>query len=251
MNLASFLSGEFLMAAQVFARIGAIFMFMPAFGETFVPVRHRLAAALVISLALTPAVADGPVRLDRLSDILFAFATEVTIGLWIGITGRILLTGLQFAGYQVGLISGLSNAFAPSMGSFQGSTLISTGLMLGAVALIFATDLHHMIIAAMVMSYDVFPVGPLMLADLSEQIVRAVSASFYLGLSIAAPFYVMGLLLNLGLGLTNRMMPNLPVFFVAAPVLIFAGLTVLVIATPHMLAEFADRFGAWLGLLVF
>ena len=81
--------------------------------------------------------------------------------------------------------------------------------------------------------------------------VRAVSMSFYLGLSITAPFYVMGVVLNVGLGLSNRMMPTLPVFFVAAPVLIAAGIFVLVVAVPSMLRGFIAGFGDWLGLLVF
>jgi len=251
MNLPAWLTGEFLAAAVVFARIGGICMFIPGFGETFFPMRHRLAMALVLSLALTPLVGPGPLELATIGSMVGLFAIEVTLGLWIGMCGRILLSALQFVGYQVGLIAGLSNAFAPQMGSFEGATMIASGLMLGAVAMIFATDLHHVIIGAMVMSYDVFPIGRIMPADLSEQMVKAVSQSFYLGLAIAAPFYVMGLLLNLGLGLANRMMPNLPVFFVAAPVLIVSGLIVLVIATPNMLRQFADTFGEWLGLLTF
>ncbi|OWU83165.1 flagellar biosynthesis protein [Oceanicola sp. 22II-s10i] len=251
MNIAPLLTAEFLGAALVFARIGGILMFIPAFGEAFIPVRHRLAMAIVLALVIYATGVQGPIRFDTFGQLAGALAIEVTIGVWIGMVGRILLTGLQFAGYQVGLISSLSNAFAPSMGSFQGSTLISTGLMLGGVAVIFATDLHHVIIGAMAMSYQIFPAGALMPGDLSQQIVRATGQSFYLGMSIAAPFYVMGILLNLGLGLTNRMMPNLPVFFVAGPVLIVSGLIVLTIASPYMLREFAERFGEWLGLLTF
>ncbi|WP_336043101.1 flagellar biosynthetic protein FliR [Pseudooceanicola nanhaiensis] len=251
MSLPAYLSGEFLAAALVFARIGAICMFIPAFGEQVFPVRHRLAMALVLALALTPLVSAGPLEMASTGSLVGLIAIEVTLGLWIGMCGRILLNGLQFVGYQVGLIAGLSNAFAPQMGSFEGATMIASGLMLGAIALIFATDLHHVIIGAMVMSYEVFPAGRIMPADLSEQIVKAVSQSFYLGLSIAAPFYVLGMLLNLALGLSNRMMPNLPVFFVAAPVLIVSALIVLVVSVPSMLGQFGARFAEWLGLLTF
>ncbi|MGR3571004.1 flagellar biosynthetic protein FliR [Brevirhabdus sp.] len=251
MDLGALLSAEFLGVALIFARLGALMMFVPGFGETFIPARHRLATALLLALALAPTIRLGPLSLDAPGLLVLSFALEITIGVWIGVTARILLTSLQFAGYQVGLISGLANAFAPNIGSFQGSTMVSTGLMLAAVALIFATDMHHLIIRAMLMSYDVFPPGRIMPQDLSEQIVRAVSKSFYLGMSIAAPFYVMGLLLNLGLGLANRMMPNLPVFFVAAPVLILAGLTVLVFSAPMMLRGFTQALAEWLGLLTF
>ncbi|WP_371399001.1 flagellar biosynthetic protein FliR [Marinovum algicola] len=251
MDLSAFLTGQVMGVALVFARIGGVVMYMPALGEAFVPVRHRIAFALLLSLALYPALPVGPQSLDAPGLLLAALGIELTLGLWIGMTARILLTGLQFAGAQIGMIIGLSNAFAPEIWSFQGSTLISTGLMLGAVALIFAMDLHHLILGAMVMSYEVFPPGALLTGDLAQQIVRAVAQSFYIGLSVAAPFFVMGLLINLGMGLAARMMPTLPVFFVAAPLLIAAGLLVLGVAAPLMLREFAERFAAWLGLLMF
>ncbi len=251
MNVSALITVEFLGVALVFARIGGILMFMPGLGEPLFPVRHRLAMALVLSLALYPLAPLGPVDFDNTAAFIGILAIELTIGVWIGMCGRILLTGLQFAGYQIGMIAGLANAFSPSLGSFEGANLVSTALMMAAVAVIFATDLHHLIIGAMVMSYDVFPPGRIMTGDLAQQIVRAVSASFYMGLSIAAPFFVMGLLLNLAMGLTARMMPTLPVFFVAGPVLIFSGLLVLVMAAPLMLREFAARFAEWLGLLVF
>jgi flagellar biosynthetic protein FliR len=251
LDLSAFLTAQVLEYALIFARIGAVAMFMPGIGESFFPIRHRLALALVLSFALAPVIPPTPASLDDPLRLFAVFGIEVTLGLWIGLTARILLTSLQFAGYQIGLISGLSNAFAPDMGSFQGSTLIATALMLGGVALIFATDLHHQIIAALLMSYDVFPPGLMMPGDLAHEIVRAVSMSVYIGLSITAPFYVMGVVLNVGLGLSNRMMPTLPVFFVAAPVLIAAGLFVLVVAAPAMLRGFLTSFEDWLGHLVF
>ncbi|WP_323765222.1 flagellar biosynthetic protein FliR [Marinovum sp.] len=251
MDLSAFLTGQFMGVALVFARIGGVMMYMPALGEAFVPVRHRVAFALLLSLALYPSLPVGPQSLDAPALLVAALGIELTLGVWIGMTARILLGALQFAGFQIGMIIGLSNAFSPDIGSFQGSTLISTGLMLAGVAVIFALDLHHVIIGALVMSYEVFPPGLMMAGDLAQQIVRAVAQSFYIGLSVAAPFFVMGLLINLGMGLAARMMPTLPVFFVAAPMLIAAGLLLLGVAAPLMLREWAERFADWLGLLVF
>ena len=121
--------------------------------------------------------------------------------------------------------------------------------MIAGIALIFASDMHHLIIEALIQSYDVFPAGTILVGDLAQQMVKAVSASFYIGLGIVTPFIIMAVVMNLGLGLANRMMPSLPVFFVAAPVLIGAGLFVLVFAAPSMLRSFAVRFTEWLGLL--
>ena len=249
MDLALFLTSQVLGVLLVFARLGSALAFMPGFGERVLPMRIRLIMALVLSLALAPSTPVGAVVIDNALMLVPLLAIEVTLGIWIGTTARIVMSALQFVGYQIGLISGLANAFAPETGAFQGSTMIADALMLAGVALIFATDLHHLIIGALLMSYDVFPVGQIMPGDLAAQIVKAVGASFYIGLALSLPFHLMGLVLNLGMGLANRMMPALPVFFVATPVLIAAGLFVLVVAAPSILQGFMIRFADWLGQL--
>ena len=228
MDLSLFLTSQVLAVGLVFARLGSALAFMPGFGERVIPLRFRLLVALVLSAALAPATPVGALVIDA----------------------PLMLLPL-LAGYQIGLISGLANAFAPETGAFQGSTMIADALMMAGVALIFATDLHHVIIGALLMSYDVFPLGQMMPGDLAQQIVKAVGASFYIGFALTVPFHVMGLVLNLGMGLANRMMPTLPVFFVATPVLIGAGLFVLIIAAPSILDGFLQRLTVWLGTLTF
>ncbi len=249
MDLAEFLISQVIGVGLVFARLGSAMAFLPGFGESSIPLRFRLLFALALSGALYPMVPLGPLAISAPLQLLPILAIEITLGVWIGTTARILLSALQFAGYQIGLVSGLSNAFAPDTGTFQGSTLIASALMMAGVALIFATNLHHLMIQALLMSYEVFPPGQILLGDLAQQTVRAVGKSFYIGLALTAPFYILGLLLNLGMGLANRMMPSLPVFFVAAPVLIFAGLVVLVMAGPAMLDRMMDLLAEWFGTL--
>ncbi|MBA96750.1 MAG: flagellar biosynthetic protein FliR [Sulfitobacter sp.] len=246
MSIDTFITTVFFSFFVVFARIGTAMMFMPGFGEVQIPVRPRLSMAVLVSLSLLPltpvssALPDSPVAAVAL------LATEVTVGLWIGLSARILLSALQFAGFQVGQVSGLANAFGPVFGSFEGATMVATVLLMGAVTLIFVTDTHHLIIRALLSSYQVFPPGQIILADLTNQILKVASHSLYIGTAIAAPFFVMGVILNLGMGLANRMMPQLPVFFVAAPLLIGAGLLILAIASPAMLDYFLEQFQEWL-----
>ena len=231
----------------VFARLGTALMFLPGFGETQIPVRMRLSFALVLCLALYPVTPVAPILPQDPVGMLKLLGAEVTVGLWIGVTARTILAGLEFAGYQVGQVSGLTNAFGPSIGSFQGATLIATFLLLSGVALIFATDSDHIILLALLRSYAVFPPGILFPGAMAEQIARAGAQSLYIGTAVAAPFFVMGLILNLGMGLANRMMPQLPVFFVAASILIAAGLLILAYAAPSMLNYFLDNLLGWMN----
>lgn len=116
----------------------------------------------------------------------------MTIGLWIGLCARILLSALQFAGYQAGQVSGLANAFGPSFGSFEGATMVATLMLISAVTMIFITDTHHIILRALLSSYELFPPGQVMLGDLTDQLLKAAGQSLYIGTAIAAPFFVMG-----------------------------------------------------------
>lgn len=246
MAIEPFISTLFFSFFVVFARIGTALMFMPGFGEVQIPVRPRLSLAVLISLSLLPLTPIASALPDSAVTAVFLLGTEVLIGLWIGLCARILLSALQFAGFQVGQVSGLANAFGPSFGSFEGATMVATLLLMSAVTMIFVTDTHHLIIRALLASYQVFPPGQFVLADLADQILRVASASLYIGTAIAAPFFVMGVILNLGMGLANRMMPQLPVFFVAASLLIGAGLLILAIALPAMLDYFLVRFQEWI-----
>ena len=145
------------------------------------------------------------------------------------------------------MMAGLANALAPNMGAFEGATSMASMLLAGATALIFITDLHHLILQSLLMSYQLFVPGTFMLADLTDQFARAVQVSLYLGMSIAAPFYVTGLVLNVGMGLANRMMASLQVFFIAQPLLIGLGLGLMVLAIPTMMRGFLEPFADWLS----
>ena len=246
MDLSAFLSDALLGYFLVFARLGSALLFMPGFSDAAVPVRQRLLFGLIMTAALYPATGVGPVSEDRPGALLLLFGAEVTIGLWIGLVVRVLLSALQFAGYQIGLMSGLANALAPNVGAFEGATSLAAMLLVGATALIFITDLHHLIIESLLMSYVVFVPGTFMLADLTDQFARAVQVSLRLGISLAAPFYIAGLVLNVGMGLANRMMATLQVFFIAQPLLIGSALALMVLAIPTMMRGFLEPFADWL-----
>lgn len=231
----------------VVARVGSALIFMPGFGEAQVPIQPRLLMALVICAALYPATPVPNVFPDNPTHVAWLLAAEVSIGLWIGLTARILLAAMEFAGFQIGQVSGLANAFGPSLGSFEGATLVASLLLLATVTLILITDLHHLIIEAVLFSYVTFPFGALLLEDFSSQIVQAAQHSIYIGTAIAAPFFVMSVVLNLGLGLANRMMPQLPVFLVGAPMLIAVGFVILLVALPSMMEFFLNDLANWLG----
>jgi flagellar biosynthetic protein FliR len=112
--------------------------------------------------------------------------------------------------------------------------------MLG-LTLVFATDLHHLVIAALNDSYTLFHPGELpLLGDVAALTTRTVATAFRIGIQLSAPFIVFGLLFNVGLGVLSRLMPQMQVFFVGVPLSIIIGFLVLLLVMGAMMSVFLD-----------
>ena len=233
----------------VFVRVGAAVMFLPGFGELTVPVRVRLGAAAVLSLALAQVVPGLPATVPGdAGDLLRHIAGELAAGSFLGLGARLFLTALQVAGSVVGQAVGLANPFAVAGMGFESGSIISGTLVIAGIAAIFATDLHYLMIEALLRSYTAMPaLAAPDTAALAQDFSVLVAATFRLGVGLAAPFLAFALLFNIALGLMNRAMPALPVFFVGTPALLLGGLVLLATTSGAMLVAFTAGLSDWLG----
>lgn len=240
-----FLPGEVFGFLLVFARIGAALMVLPGIGEPFVPSRIRLAMAIALTAAILPGLPAGPALPGNPVGLALLVGGETLIGATIGLIARLLLTAMHVAGSIIGLQTGLS--FAQFYDPMQGGQNVLVGTLLSMVAVvgIFVTDLHLPLIQGLADSYNLMPAGtPPPMADAAEAAGRMVAASFALGLKIAAPFVVYGILFNVGAGVLGRLMPQIQISFIAMPLQILLGLGLMMTTLPVALMWFLDRFAA-------
>jgi flagellar biosynthetic protein FliR len=229
----------------VFARIGAMVMLLPGFGEANIPVRVRLAIALALTLIILPLHRnDYQVSMTSIAPLLVLMVHEIIIGVVLGATARVTLSALAVAGsviaQQLGL--GFVTTIDPTQG--QQGALIGNFLTMLGLALLFATDMHHLVIAALNESYNAFSPGELMSSgDVAALATRAFSTAFKIGIQLAAPFIVFGLVFNLGLGVLARLMPQMQVYFVGVPLSILGGFLILALVLATMMGTYLDYFG--------
>ena len=141
----------------VFARVSMMVMLLPGLGELSVPVRVRLTVALLLAAVLLPLhQAAYQIDLRSFGPLIALLGQELFIGAMLGLTARLTIAGLQIAGnviaQQLGL--GFVTAVDPTQG--QQSVIVGNFLTVLGVTLIFATDLHHLVIAALDDSYTLF-----------------------------------------------------------------------------------------------
>lgn len=238
----------------LFARIGAMMMLMPALGEQTIPARMRLGFALAFTLVVFPLLSDViPAMPSSLGGMVGLLVHEIAVGLIIGAIVRLSVLATQVAGSIIAFQTGLSGALAadPTQAGIQGAVFASFLSFLG-IALIFATDLHHMALAAIYDSYMVFsPTDPLMFEDAMQLALRTLAGAFAVGVQMSAPFIVFGLVFNLGAGILARLMPQLQVYFILMPANIIVGLLLFAILIVMMmgwyLTSFENHLAMWRG----
>jgi flagellar biosynthetic protein FliR len=222
----------------IFARIGTILMLIPALGEQAIPPQMRLTFALAFTLVLLPLLSSSlPPLPNDLGPIGLLLLHEIAVGLILGGITRIIVMATEVAGAIIAFQTGLSVAQAadPTQAGIQGAVIGNFLSMLG-VTLIFATDLHHLALSAMVHSYRMIsPTDPLMFGDAAQMALKAVAGAFILGVQMAAPLIVFGLVFNIGLGILARLMPALQVYFLSMPANIGVGLLLFAILLATMM----------------
>jgi flagellar biosynthesis protein FliR len=169
---------------------------------------------------------------------------EILIGVVLGATARVTLGALQVAGaviaQQMGL--GFATSVDPTTQGQQG-VLIGNFLTLLGLTLLFATDSHYLVIAALNESYAVFSPGEMLPSgDVAALATRAFAAAFRIGMQLSAPFLVFGLVFNIGLGVLARLMPQMQVYFVGVPLAILAGFLIFAFVVSAMMGSFLDYF---------
>ncbi len=229
----------------VFARTGTMVMLLPGLGEQNISARMRLTIAFILAAVLLP-LHRSAYHLDvtAIGPAIVILIEEMLIGAVLGLTARLTISALEVAGsviaQQLGL--GFVTAIDPTQGE-QGM-LVGNFLTMLAVTLFFATDMHHLVIAALNDSYTLFEPGEVpATGDVAALMTKTVSGAFKIGIQLSAPFLVFGLLFNLGLGVLSRLMPQMQVFFVALPLSILIGFLFLLLVLGAMMGLFLDYAG--------
>jgi flagellar biosynthetic protein FliR len=227
-ELAGLSEPVFLSWFLVFLRVSAAVSLLPAFGETSLPARVKLAVAIAFSVLILPTVAD-----DGHDLTLLVLLSETGIGLLLGLSLRLLILALQTAGAIIAQSISLAQLFG---GAGEPQPVIGNILTMAALALAVATGLPAKAAQLFILSYDLLPPGHLPGAgEIADWGVAQVTQGFRLAVSLAAPFSIASLLYNVALGVINRAMPQLMVAMIGAPAITLGGIALFAIAAPTML----------------
>ncbi|HEX6362345.1 MAG TPA: flagellar biosynthetic protein FliR [Albitalea sp.] len=215
--------------ALLAVRLAPLFMAAPPFGSLAVPATVRVLVVLALAACLAHGAAHAvPPELLEPGRLLAAALGELALGgvmaLGVGLSfGAFAMAG-RLVDVQVGY--GLGQVFDPS--AQQSLPALSGVFQQLAVIGFFAADAHVAMLRGVGLSVERFPPGqgwPLGVA--AGALAAQVAALFALGITIVAPVVACLFLLDLGLGLLSRTLPQMNAFVLGIPVKTLVALAAL------------------------
>jgi flagellar biosynthetic protein FliR len=234
-------------------RLGALFVLSPIFAVTGAPPSLRVLFILGLSAMLVSAMpADALSSPTGLAPLAVAAASELAIGAMLAFGVFAAFAAFTLAGkildVQIGF--GLGNVFDPATRSQ--SPVLGTVLNLLAVTLFFAIDGHHTLLRGVAFSLEALPLGAMPATLPLAAVVKQFGAMFALSVVLAAPVMFCLLIVEAGLAVVSRNLPQMNVFIVAIPVKIFVGLAMLAASVAYLgpvaAKIFASIFRYWEAL---
>lgn len=246
--LEQFVVGELFAFLLVFCRMGSTIMLLPGFGETYVSPRVRLLMALAISFVVTPLVQPSMPEIPGSPfGLAVLLAAEITVGIFLGLLSRMLLSTMHTAGMIIAFQSGLASALAFDMNAGTQGSPFGTLLSIAAVTMLFTLNLHHVMLTGVADSYTLFTPGVFPpVEDFAQMAARMLSSIFLIATAFAAPHIVAGLLVYLASGILSRLMPAMQVFFIIMPAQIMTSLFILVVSVSSGMLMYMNYFESML-----
>lgn len=234
--------------AWPFIRVLALFTSAPVLSMRAIPRRVRIALAALIAYCAQASLPEAPAIALNSPQALGAVMQQVLIGLTMGFAARVVFAALEFAGELIGLQMGLGFAafFDPTTGGQANAVSRFYGTM--GSWLFVVLNGHLMLMAAVVHSFEAFPVSDQPFAFLAVVQPQVWGAEvFRLGLWISLPVLAMLTLVNLVMGLMSRVASQLNIFAVGFPVTMGVGMLGLWLTLPLMQAPFTMALERMLG----
>lgn len=224
----------------VMPRLLPVMLIMPVFNEEIVTGLVRNGLAVVIAAFVAPAI--DPAQIADLPFLVWCLLAtkEALIGIMLAGAMSAVLFAIQGVGYLIDFQTGSGNAaFFDPMGGHEGGPT-SGFLNFVAIALFVTAGGLQMVVQVFAQSYTWWPIGTLLpnfSEVLSTFILRQTDAVFVWMVKLSAPVVIVLVLVDAGIGLVGRAVPQLNIFTFSQPVKSALAMLMMVLFLPLVYAS--------------
>ncbi|MDN3609463.1 flagellar biosynthetic protein FliR [Vibrio ostreicida] len=232
-----------------FFRIGAVFLSMPFFGDSIIPVWIRTLLALSIVVVSAPLMPAMPaVELFSMTSLFLAFEQAVW-GLFFGLILHLLFSIFTTLGQIVSMQMGLGMAMMNDPVNGMSVAILGRIFLIFCTLLFLSLEGHLVIIDVLIQSFVIWPVGSGLTSASLQGIVNLFSWMFASALALALPAIVSMLLANISFGVMNRAAPSLNVYALGFPMTMLLGLFSVLISVSGVPSRYTILVNDMLGFL--
>ncbi len=216
-------------------RIGVMLMLSPIFTaiDGLVMVRVLLTLALSSMLVSTMPLPPTPVALT-IGSVIFAALQEVAVGLTLTFGVMAAFAAFSMAGEILDIQSGFGLASVYDPVTRGGAPMFATMLNMLGVVVFFSMDAHHAFMRGIEFSLRHVAPGVGFAGLHIDAVARMFGLMFSLGVALIIPVLLCLLLVEVGLAVVSRILPQMNVFIVLVPVKLAAGIVLFALTLPTL-----------------
>ncbi len=220
----------------ILIRVSSFLLSSSLFNSSQINPMLKILMALVLSLVAFETNKKTVLAVD--AQIITLALKEAFLGVVLGLMTRFFFFALNMASELTSQALGLSSASIFNPMSGINSSLIEQFHTTLAILIFFAIQGHHILITGLFQSFEVIPLTQttLKFGGLVE-FATWCQALFEIALRVAAPVVSSLFLVNLGMGILGRAVPQINVFVTSFQVTIMVGFLVLFISMPLFINE--------------
>ena len=229
------------------ARLLPLVAFTPVFGGQAIPARLRFGITVVRAAGFLPVLYAPGIATWPLGHYVLLLVKEVLVGFTLAVAVLVLFATFTACGALLDLWRGASIALVLDPASQQQESVLGVFLTQTAIALFLTLGFHRVLLLALGDSFAVihphqFVPARLVGPESSAAMIGLVADSFSVAVRLSTPVLIVALLLDLGLGLINRMQRQIQVFFVGLEIKGTAGILLIFLTLALLLSWSRSEF---------
>lgn len=233
-------------------RIVAMILSSPIYSVSQIPPLVKVGLSLVIGTLIAGTINISHVILPttNYSFLLIVFK-EAAIGVTIGYLSTLIFNAIRVSAQLMDFSMGFSMAQYYDPSTSGTATPLDRFFNWFAMVLFLTLNFHHVIISAVLRSFEIAPIGNFVYNhDIPLYILQVFSGTFTIAIQLAAPIVVILFITDFTMGLISRTVPQINVFVLGMPIKVLVGLLSLTIILPGLTVMYAKTFSNLPGELL-
>ena len=216
--------------ALIMTRMSGMILLNPIFGRRNIPMTAKSGLIIVLTLTIYSASAESAFEVASTLELGFLLMKGFVVGYVIGYTMELFFFAITFGGFVIDFQLGLTMAtvYDPQSNSQVAVTggVLQTWFML----VFFATDAHLALMKILITSADIVPYGGIVITQgLASRMIEIFLQCVDLGVRLSLPILAAEFLVEVGIGIMNKVVPQISIFVINIQLKIIVGLGLLVI----------------------